>query len=61
MLVKNLDKDDFKYLIQEFDNNLLDIVKQKGLYPYEYLKDSEKFKEESLRYPCFEILETKVI
>ena len=61
MLVKSLGKDDFKYLIQEFDNNILDIVKQKGLYPYEYLKDSEKFKEESLRYPCFEILETKVI
>ena len=28
-LVKNLNKDDFKYLSQEFDNNLLDLVKQK--------------------------------
>ena len=32
-LVKNLDKNDFKYLGQEFDNNILDLVKQKGLYP----------------------------
>ena len=29
MLVKNLNKDDFKYFIQEFDNNVLDLVKQK--------------------------------
>ena len=28
-LVKNLDKDDFKYLSQEFDNGVLDLVKQK--------------------------------
>ena len=27
-LVKNLDKDNFKYLSQEFDNNVLDLVKQ---------------------------------
>ena len=34
-LVKNLSKDDFKYLSQEFDNNVLDLVKQNGVYPYE--------------------------
>ena len=28
-LVENLSKDDFKYLSQEFDNNLLYLVKQK--------------------------------
>ena len=32
-LVKNFRKDDFKYLSQEFDNNALDLVKQKGLDP----------------------------
>ena len=31
---------------QEFDNNALDLVKQKGFYPYEYMSDFEKFKEE---------------
>ena len=38
-LVKNLNKYDFKYLSQEFDNNVVDLVKQKGFYPYEYLTD----------------------
>ena len=28
-LVKKLDKDNFKYLSQGFDNNVLDLVKQK--------------------------------
>ena len=32
-LVKNLNKDDFKYLILEFDNNVLDLVKQKRILP----------------------------
>ena len=45
-LVKNLNKDDFTYLSQEFDNNVLDLVKQKWFYPYEYKSDLEKFKEE---------------
>ena len=31
---------------QEFDNNVLDLDKRKGFYPYEYLTDFEKFKEE---------------
>ena len=47
-LVKNLNKDDFKYLSQEFDNNVLDLVKQKGFYSYEYMADFEKSKEELL-------------
>ena len=45
-LVKNLNKNDFKYLSQEFDMNVLDLVKQKEFYPYEYMSDFEKFKEE---------------
>ena len=45
-LVKYLNKNDFKYLSHEFDNNVLDLVKQKGFHPYEYMSDSEKFKEE---------------
>ena len=44
-LVKNLNKYDFKYLGQEFDNNLLDIVKKKGFYLSEYMTDFEKFQE----------------
>ena len=45
-LVKNLNKDDFKYLSQEFDNRVLDLVKQKEFCPYEYMSDFEKFKEQ---------------
>ena len=44
-LVKNLGKDDFKYSSQEFENNILDLVKQKGFYPCEYMSDFEKFKK----------------
>ena len=47
-LVKNLDKEDFKSLNQEFDNNVLDIVKQKGFYPSEYMSDFENLKENYL-------------
>ena len=45
-LIKNLGKDYFKHLSQEFDDNILDLVKQKGFYLYEYMSDFEKFKEE---------------
>ena len=44
-LVKNLNKDEFKYLSQDFDSKVLDLVKQKGFYLYEYMSDFEKFKE----------------
>ena len=38
-LVKNLGKDDIKYFSQEFDNNVLDLVKQNRIYAYEYMSD----------------------
>ena len=31
---------------QEFGNNVLDLVKQEVFYPYEYMSDFEKFKNE---------------
>ena len=39
ILVKNLCKDDSKYLSPEFESNVLDLSKQKGFYPYEYMSD----------------------
>ena len=45
-LVKNLGKADFKYLSQEFDIKVLNLLKQKGFYPYEYMSGFEKIKEE---------------
>ena len=44
-LVNNLGKNDFKYMSQKFDSKVLDLVKQKGFYPYAYMSDFETFKE----------------
>ena len=42
-LVKNLSDNDFKFLSEEFSGEFLKLVKQKGVYPYEYLDSSERF------------------
>ena len=57
-LVKNLNKDHFKYLSQEFGNNVLDLVKQKRFCPYEYMSSFEKFKEQLPRKEKFYCLLT---
>ena len=44
-LVKNLSKNDLKYLSKKFDGNILVPVKQNGFYRYEYMNDFLKFKE----------------
>ena len=31
---------------QEFDNNVLDLLKQKMFYPYEYMSNFGKFKQQ---------------
>ena len=36
-LVQNLADNDFKHLSQEFSSELLELVKQKRAYPYEYM------------------------
>ena len=40
--VKNFSKNGFKYLSQEFNGNVSDLVKQKGFYPYECMSDFSK-------------------
>ena len=47
-LVKNLSDEDFKYLIKEFGSENLELLKQKGAYPYEYMNTFEKGNEEKL-------------
>ena len=46
--VKNLSDKDFKFLIEEFGSKNLELLKQKGPYPYEYMNSFEKFTEEKL-------------
>ena len=47
-LVKNLSDEDFKYLVEEFGSENLEILKQKGAYPYECMNNFERFNEEKL-------------
>ena len=47
-LAKNLSDKDFKYLIEEFGSKNLELLKQKGAYPYEYMDSFERFNEEKL-------------
>ena len=54
-LVKNLNKDNFKYLSQEFDNNVLDLVKQKVFYSYECMSGFEKFFKNFLAKKSFTV------
>ena len=45
-LVKNFSDEDFNYLVEEFCSQILELLKQKGDYPYEYINSFEKFNEE---------------
>ena len=47
-LVKKLSDKDFKYLVEEFGSENLELLKQKGAYPYEYMNSFERFKEKKL-------------
>ena len=40
--------EDFKYLVEEFGSKNLELLKQKGDYPYEYMNSFERFNEEKL-------------
>ena len=46
--VKNLSDEDFKYLVKEFDSENVEILKQKGACPYEYMDSYKRFNEEKL-------------
>ena len=46
--VKNLSDEDLKYLVEKFGSKNLENLKQKGAYPYEYMKSFERFNEEQL-------------
>ena len=45
-LVKNVSDNDSKYLSEKFHPEQIKLVKQKGVYPYEYMDSFEKFSED---------------
>ena len=45
-LVKNSRKNEFKYLSQEFESKVFDLIKQKMFCPYEYISDLKNFNEQ---------------
>ena len=51
-LGKNLSDNDFKYLPEEFSGEFLELVKQKGVYSYEYMDSFKNFSENKLTDRC---------
>ena len=47
-LVRNLSSKDFKYLSEVYSGEKSELVKKKGIYPYEYFNRFKKFKETNL-------------
>ena len=47
-LVKNLSDEDFKYLVEEFGSENLELLKQKFNYPYEYMNSPKRFNGKKL-------------
>ena len=47
-LVKNLSDNDFKYLTRKYGSKNLELLKQKDVYPYEYMNSFKRFSEEKL-------------
>ena len=51
-LVKNLSDHDFVSSFEEFSGKFLKVVKQKGVYPYEYMDSFERYFEDKLPDKC---------
>ena len=47
-LVKNLSDEDFKYLSEEFSDENIKLIKEKGIYPYENMNGFKRFNEDKL-------------
>ena len=47
-LVKNISPCDMKYTLQEFQNEKLELMKRKDVYPYDYMDHFDKFNEKHL-------------
>ena len=55
--------EDFKYLVEEFASENLELLKQKGAYPYKYMNSFERFNEKKLparKYFCSPTKDEKI-
>ena len=48
-LVSNLPKEAFKYTSKKFNGKKLDLISQKGIYPYDFMNSFEKFNKTELQ------------
>ena len=48
-LVQNLSDENFNYLVELGSKNL-ELLKQKGAYPYKYMNSFEKFNEKKITF-----------
>ena len=63
-LAKNLSDEDFKCLVGEFGSENLELLKQRGAYPYKYMNSFKRFNEEKLparKYFCSSIKVEKLV
>ena len=59
-LVKNVSDEDFKYLVEEFCSENIELLKQKGDYAYEYMNSFERFNEKNYLLENIFIAHTKI-
>ena len=52
VLVKNLTDNPFKHSLENFSSELLRLVKQKGVYPYEFMGSFKKLFDAKLPDRC---------
>ena len=58
-LAQSLSDENFKYLIKEFVSKNLEVLKQKGAYPYEYMNSFERFKEKNCLLESISLVQQK--
>ena len=51
-LVKNVIDEDFKYLSEKLSGEILKLVKEKGVYLYEYMDSFKRFSKDKLPDRC---------
>ena len=59
-LVKNLSDEDFKYSVEEFRFENLELLRQKGDYPYEYMNSFENLMRKNYLLENISLVQQKV-